>query len=560
MRGRLAGRRESFRSVTRVEPLAHFWLWSRGMRNTGLFVRCASILAASALLGACAGDIINPEGTRDDSRALSLILEGAELGDELTRSPVREAPMPFVRLGLMWDAELSTDIEIATSADGQTWSAWRAVTVLGVEHEGPSEIDAAEADGESAARTDRTSMIGTYEVEGPAEALYYRLRGASDSLPHFMVVDFLELTLSESLEDGKAYVDEGIGTLAQALSVGGTAVNPRSSWGAVAPRCVSNHTPNRITIHHTVTPTSDSMSPQARLRNIQNYHRNVLGWCDIGYNFLVSRDGRLWEGRGAARLGTHVANNNTGNVGISFMGTHTSTQATSTQLDRVAALVRGLRTQYGIATNSSRIKGHRDYNSTACPGNALYGQIGTIINRANNAGGGGGGGTTPPPGGTTVKGIIYRGNDTSARISGATVRLGTRTATSSATGYFEFSGVSAGNHTVTASRSGFETRSVTRAVSGAETWASMGLSPAAAGTGVLVGVIYKGNDSSNRIPGATVTLSNGRSTTADGNGYYRLEGLAPGTYTITAAKAGHPTRSVSRQVQNNTTTWGSISL
>jgi len=74
--------------------------------------------------------------------------------------------------------------------------------------------------------------------------------------------------------------------------VGGANVNGRSVCGARAARCSSSHRPNRVTIHHTVTPTHDRLSPQARLRQIHSYHQDVRGWCDIGYHFLVSRDGQ----------------------------------------------------------------------------------------------------------------------------------------------------------------------------------------------------------------------------------------------------------------------------
>ena len=35
----------------------------------------------------------------------------------------------------------------------------------------------------------------------------------------------------------------------------------------------------------------------ALLRGIYAYHVEGRGWRDIGYNFLVDRFGRIWEGR-----------------------------------------------------------------------------------------------------------------------------------------------------------------------------------------------------------------------------------------------------------------------
>jgi hypothetical protein len=230
-------------------------------------------------------------------------------------------------------------------------------------------------------------------------------------------------------------------------------------------------------------------------------------------------------------------------------------------MDQAAALLRGLKTKYGIPITSAKLKGHRDYGGTSCPGSALYAKLPTIRSRANT------GGSAPPPPppatGTTVKGLVYKGSNTSARIAGATVKLGTKTATSSATGYYEIKNVSKGDRTITVSKSGYQTRSITRYVSGGETWGSVGLSPSGpSGTAVLQGVVYKTSDSSNRIGGATVKLAGPKAVTktADASGFYRVTGLPPGTYTVTASKAGYPTKSVSRAIENGTTTWGSVRL
>jgi hypothetical protein len=127
------------------------------------------------------------------------------------------------------------------------------------------------------------------------------------------------------------------------------------------------------------------LSPQARLRQIQSFHMFTRGWCDIGYQYLISRDGRVWRGRGGSRLGAHVANNNTGNVGISFMGTHTSTRPTATQECQAAKLLSYLhRTWPAVALNRTDVKGHRQYGGTSCPGAALYNRIGAIVTKARN--------------------------------------------------------------------------------------------------------------------------------------------------------------------------------
>ena len=47
----------------------------------------------------------------------------------------------------------------------------------------------------------------------------------------------------------------------------------------------------------------------------------VLDWGDIGYNFLIGGDGRVYTGRGWTRVGAHSgALLNPQSLGIAFMG------------------------------------------------------------------------------------------------------------------------------------------------------------------------------------------------------------------------------------------------
>lgn len=162
------------------------------------------------------------------------------------------------------------------------------------------------------------------------------------------------------------------------------AIVSRATWGARAPR--SNrptHTPNRFTIHHTVTTNNDT-NPMATVRQVQKFHMDSNGWSDIGYHFLVDQQGRIYAGNPENRIGAHVGNNNTGNLGISFLGNYETLQPTDAQLRAAGQLIRHLANKYNIPLNASKIKGHRDYNATACPGRLLYPRLGTILNYAKS--------------------------------------------------------------------------------------------------------------------------------------------------------------------------------
>ena len=47
----------------------------------------------------------------------------------------------------------------------------------------------------------------------------------------------------------------------------------------------------------------------------------VAGWTDIGYNFLIGGDGRVYEGRGWGVTGGHTYGYNSVSVAISYIGT-----------------------------------------------------------------------------------------------------------------------------------------------------------------------------------------------------------------------------------------------
>jgi hypothetical protein len=316
----------------------------------------------------------------DDHSIDRVVLEEQQLvdlfGSSRTSDPVRTTE-GFRRLGFMWDATNDGAFELRTSVDGIVWSAWRAPVVVSVEEQ---------------ARAGHADAIGSIGPEGTladdARAFFYQLRAPEGvALPTFMVIEPIasipplvveELGVEDPDDTDVAFAD------VRSTPIGAVRIHTRADWGARAPRCASGSTtPTRATIHHTVTPTNDSMSPQARLRQIQSFHMNSRGWCDIGYNYLVSRDGRIWRARGAQTLGAHVANANSGNVGISFMGTHTTTPPTATQMCESARLLRRLQMDFpGIALNRTDVKGHRQFGGTACPGNALYAKIDAILRKA----------------------------------------------------------------------------------------------------------------------------------------------------------------------------------
>jgi hypothetical protein len=513
---------------------AHRRRFGKG-KDIEMLYRTAAIALALTVAG-CTGQI---EGvaTTGDAHGQIIVLEGDELARELFESPAHRANETFGRIGAIWEADRPGAIELSVSPDGTAWSPWTPIVVEHIELE-----------------LDMGNFVGQLELDEPAT--FYRVRG-TDGYAEYVRLELLSTTLSDGVEDG-----DGSGPMFS-QTIGSAEVHTRSEWGAAATRCTSGlGNAYRMAIHHTETPTSDSVSPQARLRGIQSYHQNTRGWCDIGYHYLMSRDGRLWEGRPGHLRGAHAGGANTGNVGIAAMGQHSSTPITDTQVDALASLIHGIAEQHDISIDRTAIKGHRQYKPTSCPGHALYAQLDEIVSRAAN---GGGTPQDPPPdsGSVTVKGVLFVGADTSDRIEGATVTLGNQTTTTSAVGLWQFDNVSEGSYTVTASAAGYQTRTIARDTYANPTWSSFGLSveeQTMTGSAVLQGVVYHSANSQNRIAFATIELSTGHTMTADGNGFYRFVDLPAGPVTVTASAADWVSGSVDRDLFDGETAWGSVEL
>ncbi len=177
----------------------------------------------------------------------------------------------------------------------------------------------------------------------------------------------------------------------------------RAAWGANESIVKRPYLYGQVTgamIHYTAgSNTYQAADVPAILRSIQAYHVNGRGWKDIGYNFLVDRFGRAWEGRGGgvdkAVEGGHAWGVTNARVfGISLMGTYDGSvkppAAAIDTLEQVIAwkfLLHGvdpLGTTWGSGGQSGRdpklqaISGHRDESNTLCPGDNVYSQMGQI--------------------------------------------------------------------------------------------------------------------------------------------------------------------------------------
>lgn len=143
-------------------------------------------------------------------------------------------------------------------------------------------------------------------------------------------------------------------------------------------------------VHHTVN-ANDYTKDQVPsiLRGIYAYHTQSRGWSDIGYNFLVDRFGRIWEGRygGVDKpvVGAHTVGYNEESFAMSAIGNYEIAQPSQAMINAYAALFAWKLSLAGIAADDPKIwvqdrylqaiNGHRDADQTACPGKYLYAKL-----------------------------------------------------------------------------------------------------------------------------------------------------------------------------------------
>ncbi|KAH8384474.1 hypothetical protein KR200_010005, partial [Drosophila serrata] len=126
---------------------------------------------------------------------------------------------------------------------------------------------------------------------------------------------------------------------------------------------------HRVIIYHTATDGCDSLVKRAR--EIQKFHMDSSGWDQVGYNFMVGGDGRVYEGRGWDYLGAHTKGYNHYSIGISFIGTFTKEKPEGLQLKACQLLMEeGVRLKK--LDPDYKLFGHRQLSDTKSPGKMLY--------------------------------------------------------------------------------------------------------------------------------------------------------------------------------------------
>jgi len=121
---------------------------------------------------------------------------------------------------------------------------------------------------------------------------------------------------------------------------------------------------DKIIIHCSATPEGRDVKTET----IKQWHLNK-GWSDIGYHYVIELDGSVNVGRHTDRIGAHTRGENTGSLGVCYVGgmdadmEHPKDTRTDAQKKGLICLINDLKEQFKIVA----IHGHNEFSNKACP-------------------------------------------------------------------------------------------------------------------------------------------------------------------------------------------------
>lgn len=332
-----------------------------------------------------------------------------------------DAPFAFSALGFRVPLSVET-LRVRTATRAGTFGPWHEVTFYGDE-DGPDKG----TDEQRPTTYQHAQLLWVTE----ANSLQLAVRGAHVDAIDVVVIDSLGLSaavtasVASSASVGGAMVHQA--TLAATPFVPEVDVIPavtgnvnlitRAQWGSDeslgSPEVTLADTLHMGIVHHTAhrSAANGANSYTAEeapgiIRAMQIYHtrstrQGGLGWDDLGYNMVIDRFGRVYEGRRGgfdqAVVGAHAQGFNAGSFGVAVIGDFSNILPSKealhalTNVIAVKSQIHGLDpggftnqmpmvqptdqvTTASLATATVLrpvIVGHRDVGSTLCPGMIL---------------------------------------------------------------------------------------------------------------------------------------------------------------------------------------------
>lgn len=361
---------------------------------SGLFCLLTAIAVTNTVTADEAGTVSNTISHSPTSEISSEFLSSEGVDRSITAetteyvSPEFTADYEFNGVGLTWDGASTAQVEFYVKVDNGEWIELELV-------------------GDEA--KDTFEQYATFPVFVTGNTIQYKITGEVEHIQNIKITYFNSTTAPEV--SPLASIQSGLRKITSSNDVN---IISREEWGADESYQFWSPTyiqPKKFIIHHTAGGDGGS-DPAATVRGIYYWHAVVLGWGDIGYNYLVDQEGNIYEGRygsgdapeSTIAAGAHAYNSidnldyNQYTVGIAVLGCFEEGTACATTYEfssviqnTLAKLIAVKADEFGIKPKGSstlfgertkNILGHRDLDYTLCPGNLIHDDIKTIRDKA----------------------------------------------------------------------------------------------------------------------------------------------------------------------------------
>lgn len=126
-----------------------------------------------------------------------------------------------------------------------------------------------------------------------------------------------------------------------------------------------------VAIHHSAIP----LDTNETMRSVQDLHMDTNHWADVGYHYVIDKNGVLYEGRDIHVRGASVAGYNTGTIGVCVMGNFEQELPLEIQLTVLQRVVNWLATTYTL----THLAAHHEFNpESLCPGKNMTPYLDTL--------------------------------------------------------------------------------------------------------------------------------------------------------------------------------------
>ncbi len=119
-----------------------------------------------------------------------------------------------------------------------------------------------------------------------------------------------------------------------------------------------------VIIHCSATKPSQDIGVQ----EIRRWHIEENGFFDVGYHFVIRRDGSIENGRPLEKIGAHCKGRNQTSLGICLVGglseeMKSENNFTHEQMESLKVLIKHLKAKFSL----EGIYGHNHFSPKECP-------------------------------------------------------------------------------------------------------------------------------------------------------------------------------------------------